>query len=64
MIAFYTSERQEYGMDNIIGLMGAMEDEIAPLAACMEAKENIPLGGITFTSGLLGGKKTVLCCAG
>ena len=51
-------------MDNIIGLMGAMEDEIAPLAACMEAKENIPLGGITFTSGLLGGKKTVLCCAG
>ena len=31
MIAFYTSERQEYGMDNIIGLMGAMEDEIAPL---------------------------------
>ena len=51
-------------MDNIIGLMGAMEDEIAPLAACMEAKENITLGGITFTSGLLGGKKTVLCCAG
>ena len=48
-------------MKDIIGLMGAMEDEIAPLAACMEAKENITLGGITFTSGLLGGKKR--CCA-
>ena len=49
---------------DIIGLMGAMEDEIAPLAACMVAKESTSLGGIRFTSGLLGGKKVVLCCAG
>ena len=40
---------------DIIGLMGAMEDEIAPLAACMVAKESTSLGGIRFTSGLLGG---------
>ena len=49
---------------DIIGLMGAMEDEIAPLAACMVAKESTSLGGLRFTSGLLGGKKVVLCCAG
>ena len=51
-------------MKDIIGLMGAMEGEIAPLAARMEQKEAVLLGGITFTCGMLGGKKTVLCCAG
>ena len=51
-------------MKDIIGLMGAMEGEIAPLAARMEQKEAVLLGGIPFTCGMLGGKKTVLCCAG
>ena len=51
-------------MEKIIGLMGAMPDEIAPLAARMEDRTEETVGGVTFTSGRLGGKKVVLCCAG
>lgn len=49
---------------DIIGLMGAMEDEIAPLAAHMQQRQETRLGGIRFISGLLCGKRVVLCCAG
>ena len=51
-------------MEKIIGLMGAMPDEIAPLAARMEDRTEETVGGVTFTSGRLSGKKVVLCCAG
>ena len=48
----------------IIGLMGAMEDEIAPLADRMQQRQETCLGGIRFISGMLCNKRVVLCCAG
>ena len=50
--------------ERAIGLMGAMEDEIAPLYARMTERCERTLGGITFYEGQLGGKSVVLCCAG
>ncbi len=51
-------------MEKIIGLMGAMEDEIAPLYEKMAGRRETALGGITFYEGALAGKQVVLCCAG
>ena len=44
-------------MEKIIGLMGAMPDEIAPLAARMEDRTEETVGGVTLTSRRRGGKK-------
>ena len=51
-------------MEKIIGLMGAMPDEIAPLAGRMKGRAEEKIGGVTFTTGVIGGKRAVLCCAG
>ena len=47
-----------------IGLMGAMEDEIAPLYEAMTDKSEETIGGVTFYKGMLENKRAVLCCAG
>ncbi len=47
-----------------IGLMGAMEDEIAPLYEKMQDRRRQTLGGVTFYEGTLAGKDVVLCRAG
>lgn len=47
-----------------IGLMGAMEDEIAPLYEAMTDKSEETVGGVTFYKGMLENKRAVLCCAG
>ena len=46
-------------MEKIIGLMGAMEDEIAPLYEKMAGRRETALGGITFYEGALAGKQVV-----
>lgn len=51
-------------MQKIIGLMGAMPDEIARLYAQMANKKETALGGVTFYEGDLYGNRVVLCCAG
>ncbi len=51
-------------MEKIIGLMGAMPDEIALLCARMTDKGEETCAGVTFYTGSLRGHRVVLCCAG
>ena len=48
----------------VIGLMGAMPDEIARLCAHMEQRGEERAAGVTFYTGVLRGRRVVLCCAG
>ena len=48
-------------MEKIIGLMGAMREEIALLCERMTDKG---VAGVTFYTGLLQGRRVALCCAG
>lgn len=48
----------------VVGLLGAMPEEIKRLYQKMEAPAEKKLGGITFYEGTLKGVRTVLCCAG
>lgn len=50
--------------EHIIGLMGAMPDEIAQLYALLTDKREETCAGVTFYSGSLSGRGVVLCCAG
>ncbi|MNK25680.1 Aminodeoxyfutalosine nucleosidase [compost metagenome] len=47
-----------------LGLLGAMDEEIALLLADMESKETVHFSGITFTKGSLYGKQVVVCKSG
>lgn len=51
-------------MEKIIGLMGAMPEEIALLNERMTDKGEETAAGVTFYTGLLRGRRAVLCCAG
>lgn len=51
-------------MEKIIGLMGAMPDEIALLDERMTDKGEESCAGVTFYTGILKGHRVVLCCAG
>lgn len=51
-------------MFNKIGILGAMDDEVAQLFEIMENKSQTKHGGIIFFEGTLSGKQAVLCCAG
>ena len=48
----------------MIGILGAMPDEIAQLNAALSNKKETALGGNTFFEGDLAGKHVVLVCAG
>lgn len=47
-----------------IGILGAMPDEIKLLTEMLEHPNLEKKGGIAFHTGVLHGKKVVLCCAG
>lgn len=51
-------------MFDTIGIMGAMPDEVAILAAKLGGEQVKHLGGVDFYQGELYGKRVVLCCAG
>ena len=51
-------------MEKIIGLMGAMREEIALLCERMTDKGEETVAGVTFYTGLLQGRRVALCCAG
>lgn len=48
----------------MIGLLGAMPDEISRINALLADKTQTRVGGVTFYEGNLSGKHIVLCCAG
>ncbi|MBP1999315.1 adenosylhomocysteine nucleosidase [Paenibacillus shirakamiensis] len=47
-----------------LGLMGAMDEEIALLLGAMEEKKAVVVGGVTFTEGQLHGLTVVVCRSG
>ena len=48
----------------IIGIMGAMPDEVDQLCAKLENVTVEPYGGVEYHKGTLAGKEVVVCCAG
>ena len=48
----------------IIGIMGAMPDEVDQLCARLENVTVEPYGGVEYHKGTLSGKQVVVCCAG
>ena len=48
----------------IIGIMGAMPDEVDQLCAKLEKVTVAPYGGVEYHKGTLAGKEVVVCCAG
>ena len=48
----------------IIGIMGAMPDEVDQLCAKLENVTVEPYGGVEYHRGTLAGKQVVVCCAG
>ena len=48
----------------IIGIMGAMPDEVDQLCAKLENVTVAPYGGVEYHKGTLAGKEVVVCCAG
>ena len=57
-------ERMGVMEEKTIGLMGAMSEEVARLYARMTDRSEERLGGVTFYSGVLAGRRVILCCAG
>ncbi|USB34578.1 5'-methylthioadenosine/adenosylhomocysteine nucleosidase [Paenibacillus sp. YPG26] len=51
-------------MTTTLGLLGAMDEEIALLLADMESKETVVVSGIAFTKGNLYGRQAVVCKSG
>ena len=48
----------------ILGIMGAMPDEVDQLCARLENVTVEPYGGVEYHKGTLAGKQVVVCCAG
>ena len=48
----------------IIGIMGAMPDEVDQLCAKLENVTVEPYGGVEYHKGTLAGKQVIVCCAG
>ena len=48
----------------MIGIIGAMDEEVAELKACMEVKEVLEKAAMTFVKGTLGGKDVVVVRSG
>ena len=48
----------------IIGIMGAMPDEVDQLCAKLGNVTVEPYGGVEYHRGTLAGKQVVVCCAG
>ena len=48
----------------IIGIMGAMPDEVDQLCARLENVTVEPYGGVEYHKGTLAGKQVVVCFAG
>ena len=48
----------------ILGIMGAMPDEVDQLCARLENVTVTPYGGVDYHCGQLAGKQVVVCCAG
>ena len=48
----------------ILGIMGAMPDEVDQLCAKLENVTVEPYGGVEYHKGTLAGKQVVVCCAG
>lgn len=51
-------------MLSVIGLMGAMDEEINLLLQSMERQEAVAYGGMRFVTGLLHGREVVVCKSG
>ncbi len=49
---------------NVIGILGAMPEEINLLRSKLTDKREEKIGGCTFYLGTLNGKSIILCCAG
>lgn len=48
----------------IIGIMGAMPDEVEQLCALLDGVTIEPYAGVEYHRGMLGDKQVVVCCAG
>ena len=48
----------------ILGIMGAMPDEVDQLCARLENVTVEPYGGVEYHKGTLAGKQVIVCCAG
>ena len=48
----------------IIGIMGAMPDEVEQLCALLDGVSIEPYAGVEYHRGMLGDKQVVVCCAG
>ena len=59
-----TDLKRERGFQMIIGIMGAMPDEVEQLCAKLENVTVEPYGGVEYHKGTLAGKEVVVCCAG
>ena len=51
-------------MEQIIGIMGAMPDEVEQLCALLDGVTVEPYAGVEYHQGYLGEKRVVVCCAG
>jgi len=51
-------------MNQTIGLMGAMDEEIALLLEKVERQEKVDAAGATFVKGVLHGRDVVVCKSG
>ena len=50
--------------EKVIGVMGAMPEEIRLLYSRMTDRGEETAAGVTFYTGVLAGHRAVLCCAG
>ena len=48
----------------IIGIMGAMPDEVDQLCAKLEQVTKETYAGVEYHQGMLNGRQVVVCCAG
>lgn len=51
-------------MEEIIGILGAMPDEVEQLCALLDGVTVEPYAGVEYHQGFLGARRVVVCCAG
>lgn len=55
---------KETDVEDIIGIMGAMPDEVEQLCALLDGVTIEPYAGVEYHQGYLGERRVVVCCAG
>lgn len=51
-------------MEDIIGILGAMPEEVDQLCALLDGVTIEPYAGVEYHQGYLGERRVVVCCAG